>query len=353
MSSAVSLSRTIARPLLAAVFISDGWDAIRNPSGQVKQAEPVLLSIAEKVSVLPQDAETLVRMNGAVMVGAGTLMAVGKFRRLAALALIGSIIPTTYAGHRFWEGEDEATKAQQRIHFLKNLGLLGGLILEAFDTEGSPALMWRATHRGGKRRSKGGSELAEHISGGIGAAQEMLSHAAETGAPAIGQAREATTRLPEMSDRAWKKAQQRAAQMDIAQPTSALEDAKAAMRRATDAYRAAATRAQKRAAKVDLVDQKVGLKEARRALRQAVKQSRVKAQPVVAQSAQALQQAKASAQPVLAHSAEALQEAKAIAQPVLADAVKTLQQATTHARPALSSAASRAADAWSHVPVGA
>ena len=85
MSSAVSLSRTIARPLLAAVFISDGWDAIRNPSGQVKQAEPVLLSIAEKVSVLPQDAETLVRMNGAVMVGAGTLMAVGKFRRLAAL----------------------------------------------------------------------------------------------------------------------------------------------------------------------------------------------------------------------------------------------------------------------------
>ena len=194
----MSLSRTIARPLLAAVFISDGWDAIRNPSGQVKQAEPVLLSIADKVSVLPQDAETLVRMNGAVMVGAGTLMALGKFRRLAALALIGSIIPSTYAGHRFWEEEDEATKAQQRIHFLKNLGLLGGLILEAFDTEGAPSLRWRATRSRGKRRSKGGSELASSaISGGIGAAQEMLSHAAETGAPAIGQAREATTRLPE------------------------------------------------------------------------------------------------------------------------------------------------------------
>ena len=150
----MSLSRTVARPLLAAIFIYDGWDAVRNPSGKVKQSESVVLSIAEKVPILPQDAEKLVRINGAVMVGAGTLMALGKFRRLAALALIGSIIPTTYAGHRFWEEEDEATKAQQRIHFLKNLGLLGGLILEAFDTEGSPSLMWRATHGGGKRDSK-------------------------------------------------------------------------------------------------------------------------------------------------------------------------------------------------------
>ncbi len=30
------------------------------------------------------------------------LLAVGRFRRLAALALIASIVPTTYAAHRFW-----------------------------------------------------------------------------------------------------------------------------------------------------------------------------------------------------------------------------------------------------------
>jgi hypothetical protein len=30
------------------------------------------------------------------------------------------------------------------MHFLKNLGLLGGLILAAFDTEGAPSLGWRA-----------------------------------------------------------------------------------------------------------------------------------------------------------------------------------------------------------------
>ena len=349
----MSLSRTVARPLLAAIFIYDGWDAVRNPSGKVKQAEPVLLPIAEKVPLLPQDAETLVQINGAVMIAAGTLMALGKFRRLAALALIGSIIPTTYAGHRFWEEEDEATKAQQRIHFLKNLGLLGGLILEAFDTEGSPSLMWRATHRREKRDSNGGHELAKHVSGGIGAAQEVLFHAAEASAPAVGQAREAATRLPEMSNRAWKKTQRRAARIDIAPQLAAVKDARAAMLRAADSYRAAATRAQKRAAKVDLAGQKGALEEARRALRQAAKQGRVKAQPVFAQSAQALNQAKASAQPVFAHSAEALQQARATAQPVLAGAAETLQQARANVQPVLSSAASRAADAWSHVPAGA
>ncbi len=349
----MSLSRTIARPFLAATFIYDGWDAIRNPGPQVKQAGPVMQTIAQKVPILPQDAEKLVQINGAVMVGAGTLMALGKFRRLAALALIGSIVPTTYAGHRFWEEEDEATKAQQRTHFLKNLGLLGGLILEAFDTEGAPSLRWRTAHRRANRDSNGGNELAKHIGEGIGAVQEVLSHAAEASAPAVGQAREAATRLPEMSNRAWKKAQQRAAQIDIAQQMAALRDAQGAMLRAADSYRAAATRAQKRAAKVDLADQKAALKEVQRALRQAAKQGRMKGQPLLAQSAQALNQAKASAQPVLAHSAEALHEARAHAQPVLAGAARTLQQARATAQPGLSSAASRAADVWSHVPAGA
>ena len=87
------------------------------------------------------------RINGAVQIGAGVLLATGKFRRLASLALIGSIIPTTYAGHRFWEETDPVTRTQQRMHFLKNLGLLGGLILAAVDTEGEPSLGWRAKRR--------------------------------------------------------------------------------------------------------------------------------------------------------------------------------------------------------------
>jgi uncharacterized membrane protein YphA (DoxX/SURF4 family) len=90
------------------------------------------------------DTEAIVKLNGAVMVTAGTLLAIGKFRRLAALTLLASLLPTTYAGHRFWEEGDDIAKSQQRVHFLKNIGLVGGLILAAVDTEGRPSLAWRA-----------------------------------------------------------------------------------------------------------------------------------------------------------------------------------------------------------------
>jgi putative oxidoreductase len=140
----MALSRRIARPLLASIFIVGGWDALWNPEGKAKKAEAVSQPIGESVGVDQLDAKALVRINGAVQIGGGVFLAVGKYRRLAALALIGSIIPTTYAGHRFWEEPDPTTRSQQKMHFLKNLGLLGGLILAAFDTEGQPSLGWRA-----------------------------------------------------------------------------------------------------------------------------------------------------------------------------------------------------------------
>jgi uncharacterized membrane protein YphA (DoxX/SURF4 family) len=144
----MALSRRIARPLLASIFIAGGIDALRNPEGKVKAAEAVVTPLSNGISSIPNDPETLVRLNGAVQVVAGSLLAVGRFRRLASVALIGSIVPTTYAGHRFWEETDDVTRAQQRIHFFKNLGLLGGLILAALDTEGQPGLSWRAKRRG-------------------------------------------------------------------------------------------------------------------------------------------------------------------------------------------------------------
>ena len=140
----MALSRRIARPLLASIFVVGGWDALWNPAGKAKKAEDVTEPLSDSVGVDQLNAETLVRINGAVQIAGGVLLAAGKYRRIAALALIGSIVPTTYAGHRFWEESDPTTRAQQKIHFLKNLGLLGGLILAAFDTEGEPSLGWRA-----------------------------------------------------------------------------------------------------------------------------------------------------------------------------------------------------------------
>jgi len=103
---------------------------------------------------LPTDPELLTKVNGGVMVGAGVLLALGKLPRLSAAALAATIIPTTFAGHRFWEADDPDERAAQQIHFMKNVGLLGGLALAAIDTEGRPGIAWRARHAGDAARAR-------------------------------------------------------------------------------------------------------------------------------------------------------------------------------------------------------
>jgi putative oxidoreductase len=124
----MSISSLVARPLLAGMFVYGGLDAFRNPAGKVPRAEKVAPDIAGLVGI-DADTEQLVQFNGAVQVGAGITLALGIFPRVSALLLAGSLVPTTLAGHRFWEEEDDAAKAQQTIQFLKNAGLMGGLLL--------------------------------------------------------------------------------------------------------------------------------------------------------------------------------------------------------------------------------
>lgn len=93
---------------------------------------------------IPTDPGTLVRFNGAAQVAAGLLLATGHVTRPAAAVLAGTLVPTTLAGHPFWTVKDPAERAQHQIHFLKNLGLLGGLLLAAVDTQGQPGLRYRA-----------------------------------------------------------------------------------------------------------------------------------------------------------------------------------------------------------------
>ena len=73
------------------------------------------------------------RGNAAVMVAAGALLVLGKAPRLSALALAGSLIPTTLAGHSYWQVEDPATRKVQRIQFHKNLAMIGGLLFAVLD----------------------------------------------------------------------------------------------------------------------------------------------------------------------------------------------------------------------------
>jgi uncharacterized membrane protein YphA (DoxX/SURF4 family) len=124
----------VASPLLASIFILAGLDAALDPESKVKKAEAITRPIAQHVAALPDDTETLVRLNGATQVAAGTMLSLGICRRLAATVLMGSLVPTTLAGHRFWEEVDEDARKAQMIQLAKNLGLMGGLFLVATNT---------------------------------------------------------------------------------------------------------------------------------------------------------------------------------------------------------------------------
>jgi putative oxidoreductase len=118
--------------LTGSTYVLLGIDAVRAPGGRVDQAAPVLAAI-RKVVPLPEDDEMVVRGNAVVQVVAGGLLSLGIAPRLSALALAGSLIPTTLAGHSYWAIEDEAARKAQRIQFHKNLAMIGGLLLAVID----------------------------------------------------------------------------------------------------------------------------------------------------------------------------------------------------------------------------
>ncbi|MFD2091542.1 DoxX family protein [Blastococcus deserti] len=160
------LVRRIARPLLASSFIYGGIDTLRNPQTRVPGAQPVVEKITEQADKqlpvqVPRDVEQWVRIDAGVKVGAGVLFALGKLPRLSALALTASVVPTTLAGHRFWEHTDPKERFGQLSHFLKNLGLLGGLLLAVVDTEGKPSVGYRARRAAKKATDSTEKSLAK------------------------------------------------------------------------------------------------------------------------------------------------------------------------------------------------
>jgi uncharacterized membrane protein YphA (DoxX/SURF4 family) len=142
--------RLIARPMLASMFVVGGIDSIAHPSGKVTKAAKVTEHVPEVAARIapglpvPTDPATLVRINGGVQVVAGLALATGRMPRLSALLLAASLAPTTYAGHAFWAEQDQAARSAQRTQFLKNVSMMGGLLLAGVDTEGRPGVAWRA-----------------------------------------------------------------------------------------------------------------------------------------------------------------------------------------------------------------
>lgn len=146
----MTITRLIARPMLASIFVAGGVNALRNTDVHAQKAQKVTDSVvpmAQRAAPslpIPSDAKTLVRVNAGAQILAAAALATGRAPRLSATVLAASLVPTTLAGHRFWEETDPQARAGQRLQFIKNTSILGGLLLAGVDTEGRPGLAWRA-----------------------------------------------------------------------------------------------------------------------------------------------------------------------------------------------------------------
>lgn len=153
----MSLVRTIARPLLASSFIVAGVERIRHADQTAQNLGIVLRPIANAVP--NADEKIVARTIGGVQLVAGALLAIGKLPRFAGFLL--TVTSTVNAAAEFGAA-DTATAAGrhwQRNQLLKNVSLLGGVLLASVDTDGKPGLAWRAEHLAESGKKVGKKQL--------------------------------------------------------------------------------------------------------------------------------------------------------------------------------------------------
>lgn len=141
------LLRRVARPLLASAFVVDGVDTLMHPEHRVEAASTLLSragqSPGEPGSKKAADPAMLVRINAGAQIASGVLLALGRAPRAAALVLAATVVPAAVTEQDFWAEKDPERKTAKRAAFLKDVSLLGGLLIASADTGGKPSLGWR------------------------------------------------------------------------------------------------------------------------------------------------------------------------------------------------------------------
>ena len=110
----------VGRILLALVFLVAGWRKLMAVAGTAGYFAKLGLPMPE----------VLAWVAIAIELGGAILLIVGWQTRFAALLLALFTVIAAFAAHRFWEF-DAAQQANQMNHFLKNLAIVGGMIVLA------------------------------------------------------------------------------------------------------------------------------------------------------------------------------------------------------------------------------
>ncbi|MCW2904899.1 MAG: DoxX family protein [Streptosporangiaceae bacterium] len=137
--------RSLARPLVALPFVVTGLETLRDPRARAEQVAPTVKTIADRVDWLPtRDPVALVRIEGALSLSTGALLALGRFKRLTTLLLTVQLVPSLLTEHRYWTEDDPERRTSERSHLLKNVSLFGALLSMTTEPRRRSALARRA-----------------------------------------------------------------------------------------------------------------------------------------------------------------------------------------------------------------
>jgi putative oxidoreductase len=117
-SNLTNAAALTGRILLAAIFVIAGVGKITGydgTAGYMAAKGLPMVGVLLPLTILTE-------------VGGGLALAIGWKARWVALWLFLFLIPVTLVFHRFW-GIDPAQAQAMQIHFLKNLSIMGGMLM--------------------------------------------------------------------------------------------------------------------------------------------------------------------------------------------------------------------------------
>lgn len=108
----------VGRILLATLFMASGAGKLMDLSGTAGHMTEQGIPAAQTLALIAAFAE----------IAGGLSLLAGFLTRIGALGLIAFMIPTTLLLHDFWTFEGQEQRMQM-VNFLKNLAIMGGLVL--------------------------------------------------------------------------------------------------------------------------------------------------------------------------------------------------------------------------------
>jgi putative oxidoreductase len=115
-----STTALVGRLLMSAIFILSGIAKFADPHGAI--------GFMEKVGI--PNSGVLVYVAGAAEVLGGLSLAFGFLTRIGAIGLFVYLIIATLYFHNFWALSEPDAKTQM-VQFMKNLAIMGGLLMVA------------------------------------------------------------------------------------------------------------------------------------------------------------------------------------------------------------------------------